>query len=141
VSQRVWFRSKIEAYLLAALIAEMPVSDRLVLPAEVYRELQVVQYVTLVPSMLSSMGKDKVFELRAQVQDLKAPADVWVRTAMIYAKNAVKLEDALKEVLTALPDLAPKQVTGGGVKVHVTNDAVAVFSKSPSVVQHVSLSQ
>jgi hypothetical protein len=114
VPQRVWFRSKIEAYLLTALIAGRPASDRLALSDDIYRELQATQYVTLVPSTLGLMGRDRVFELRAPVQDLKAPVDVWVRAAMVDANKAVTLEAALEDCLAGLADLRPKK----GVPVH-----------------------
>jgi hypothetical protein len=140
VPQRVWFRSKIEAYLLTALIAGMPASDRLVLSDDVYRELQATQYVTLVPSTLGLLGRDRVFELRAQVQDLKAPVDVWVRAAMLGDNKAITLPEALGESLAGIADLRPRKLPGGGVKVHVTTAAVAVFSTSSVVIHDLSLS-
>jgi hypothetical protein len=135
VLQRVWLRSKAEAYVITALIAGMADSDEPVLTPQAYAELNAMQYITLVPSTLQLLGKDKIFELRAQVDNRRGPADVWVKTTKVREEATLTLETALTNALANLASPPAEQTKRTDHPVLVTSDVLAVFSARAATVE------
>jgi hypothetical protein len=121
-----WFRGKIEAYFLISLLARASLSDETTFSDELYRQLSDLHYVSLVPSTLSQIGKDRIFLLRVQVQNRTQPADLWVRTRAIAADSTLTLVEGLEKALVHLRE-RDYSIPRAAV---VSDGVIAIFSRT-----------
>jgi hypothetical protein len=141
VLDRVWFRSKAETYFLTALVACIDPGLHPLLSTPISNELAQMQYVVLLPDSFQAVQSEKIFAVRAQVEDLSRPTEVWIRTTTARATSVRTLESALVSTLSSLDGFGAPKPSVGTSPVHVTPDVLAVFSADYSVVESTSLSQ
>jgi len=138
---RTWLRSKVEIYLLTALIATNTNSKEYPLQSTyLSSKLAQLQYIIPLPNSLRMMQGEIIFAARAQVQDLVKPVEVWIRTTNIGQHSPVwTLADALGNALSNLENHEPWELTAKIQPVHVTTDVIALFSTDRGIIENTSL--